>query len=87
MTGVADMVAYNRYLRLVLHARRRNAGPDVLGGMHGQALHAKHPAIPMGVSEYGAGSGLTQFSDDPDVRLRRHRRAGRRPEEYGSPRP
>ncbi len=62
MTGVADLVAYNRYPGWYY-----NKGPGagkVLGGML-DMHHAKNPTVPLGVSEYGAGSGLTQFSDDP----------------------
>ncbi|MCB2076849.1 MAG: beta-galactosidase [Novosphingobium sp.] len=62
MTGVADMVAYNRYPGWY-YMPGPGAG-QVLGGMMDK-LHVKHPTIPMGISEYGAGSGLTQFSDDP----------------------
>ncbi|MEZ5743711.1 MAG: glycoside hydrolase family 2 TIM barrel-domain containing protein [Sphingomonadaceae bacterium] len=62
MTGVADLVAYNRYPGWYY-----NKGPGagrVLGGML-DMHHAKNPTVPIGVSEYGAGAGLSQFSDDP----------------------
>ena len=80
LTGVADLVAYNRYPGWYFY--KSPAAGQVLGGMM-DALHAKHPAVPMGVSEYGAGSGLTQFSDDP--RSGFVASAGRpQPEEYGA---
>jgi len=62
MTGVTDMVAYNRYFGWY-YMQGPNAGRILAGSM--DQLHAKHPDIPMGISEYGAGSGLTQFSEDP----------------------
>jgi beta-galactosidase len=80
MTGVADMIAYNRYPGWY-YMKGPGAG-KVLGGMM-DALHARHPTIPIGISEYGAGSGLTQFSDDPTTGYVSS--AGRpQPEEYGT---
>ena len=80
MTGVADLIAYNRYPGWYFFQ-----GPQagrVLGGMM-DALHRSHPEIPIGISEYGAGSGLTQFSDDPVSGYVAF--AGRpQPEEYGA---
>jgi beta-galactosidase len=62
MTGVADLIAYNRYFGWY-YLPGPMAGQALGGAM--DKLHAKHPTVPMGISEYGAGSGLAQFSDDP----------------------
>ena len=80
LTGVADLVAYNRYPGWYYVP-----GAMAARGLAGMldALHAKHPEIPIGVSEYGAGSGLTQFSDDPSSGYVAF--AGRpQPEEYAA---
>ncbi len=62
LTGVADLIGYNRYPGWY-YLQGAMAG-RALGGMM-DSLHAKHPSLPIGVSEYGAGSGIAQFSDDP----------------------
>jgi beta-galactosidase len=62
MTGVADMIAYNRYPGWYY---LKGPGADQALGAMMDKLHDRHPAIPIGISEYGAGSGLTQFSDNP----------------------
>jgi beta-galactosidase len=58
LAGTTDLIGYNRY------------NGWYYGGMHDigptlDALHAKHPSLPMSVSEYGAGGGVSQHSDDP----------------------
>lgn len=57
IVGIADTVGYNRYFGWY-------AGqlPD-FGRMLDEA-HARHPLLPIAVSEYGAGAALTQHSDD-----------------------
>jgi len=62
MTGVADLVGYNRYPGWYFF-QTPQAGL-VLGGML-DSLHAKNPAVPVSVSEYGAGGAISQHSDDP----------------------
>jgi beta-galactosidase len=58
IVGVTDTVGYNRYF-------------GWYGGTFGDfgpmldAAHARHPRLPLAVSEYGAGAALTQHSDDP----------------------
>ena len=58
IVGIADTVGYNRYLGW--YAGRF----DDFGAMLDEA-HARHPALPIAVSEYGAGAALTQHTDDP----------------------
>jgi beta-galactosidase len=55
--GIADTLGYNRYFGWYA------GGFDDLGPML-DAAHAKHPALPLAVSEYGAGGALSQHSDD-----------------------
>jgi beta-galactosidase len=58
IVGIADTVGYNRYFGWYT-GHFSDFGP-----MLDQA-HARHPLLPMSVSEYGAGAALTQHSDDP----------------------
>jgi beta-galactosidase len=58
IVGIADAVGYNRYFGWY---RGRF---DDFGAMLDEA-HARHPALPIAVSEYGAGAALTQHTDDP----------------------
>lgn len=58
LAGISDLMGYNRYYGWY-YGRPQDLGP------HLDALHAKHPDIPISVSEYGAGAALTQHSDDP----------------------
>jgi beta-galactosidase len=58
IVGIADTVGYNRYFGW--YAGRF----DDFGPMLDEA-HARHPALPIAVSEYGAGAALTQHTDDP----------------------
>ena len=58
IVGIADTVGYNRYFGWYLGRL------DDLGPMLDQA-HSRHPALPIAVSEYGAGGALTQHTDDP----------------------
>jgi beta-galactosidase len=57
IVGVADSVGYNRYFGWY-------AGTFADFGVMLDAAHALRPALPIAVSEYGAGAALTQHSDD-----------------------
>lgn len=59
LAGIADLMGYNRYFGWY-YGQPADLGP------HLDALHAKHPRVPISLSEYGAGAALTQPSDDPD---------------------
>jgi beta-galactosidase len=58
IVGMADTVGYNRYFGWY------NGSVADFGPMLDDA-HARHPELPIAVSEYGAGAALTQHSDDP----------------------
>jgi beta-galactosidase len=58
LVGIADTVGYNRYFGWYT-GEFSGLGPML------DAAHARHPSLPMAVSEYGAGAALTQHSDDP----------------------
>jgi len=58
IVGITDTAGYNRYFGWY------TGRPDDLGPMLDQA-HSRHPALPIAVSEYGAGGALTQHTDDP----------------------
>ena len=58
IVGITDTVGYNRYFGWY------TGRLDELGSMLDQA-HLRHPALPIAVSEYGAGGSLTQHTDDP----------------------
>jgi beta-galactosidase len=55
--GIADTVGYNRYFGWY------TGRLDDFGAMLDEA-HSRHPALPIAVSEYGAGAALTQHTDD-----------------------
>lgn len=57
LAGTTDVMGYNRYYGWYYDA------PAKLGKMLDH-FHAKHPTVPLSVSEYGAGGALTQHSDD-----------------------
>lgn len=61
LAGTADLIGYNRYYGWYypepLKARAQIG--DKL-----DTLHAKHPGLPISLSEYGAGGATTQHSDD-----------------------
>jgi beta-galactosidase len=59
IVGVADVVGYNRYFGWY-------SGKFSDFGAMLDAAHARHPRLPIAVSEYGAGAALTQHSDDPE---------------------
>lgn len=80
MTGVADLIGYNRYVGWYM-LKNAMAG-KILGGMMDK-FHARHPTVPISISEYGAGGAITQHSDDPTSGYVAS--AGRpQPEEYES---
>jgi beta-galactosidase len=58
IVGIADTIGYNRYFGWY------TGELDDFGAMLDQA-HARHPALPIAVSEYGAGAALSQHTDDP----------------------
>lgn len=58
LAGIADLIGYNRYFGWY-YGKTDDLGP------HLDALHAKHPAIPISVSEFGAGGALSQHTDNP----------------------
>ena len=58
IVGVTDVVGYNRYFGWYV-------GKFSDFGVMLDAAHARHPKLPLSISEYGAGAALTQHSDDP----------------------
>ncbi|MFN4096791.1 MAG: glycoside hydrolase family 2 TIM barrel-domain containing protein, partial [Sphingomonas sp.] len=58
-TGHADLVGYNRYFGWY-YGQPKDLGP------HLDAMHARHPTVPISVSEYGAGGATSQHSDNPE---------------------
>jgi beta-galactosidase len=59
LAGHADLMGYNRYFGWY-YGEVDDLGP------HLDRLHARHPAIPISVSEYGAGGALSQHTDNPE---------------------
>ena len=59
LSGSSDLMGYNRYFGWY-YGKVGDLGP------HMDALHAKHPSIPISVSEYGAGGALSQHTDNPE---------------------
>jgi beta-galactosidase len=59
IVGVTDVVGYNRYFGWY-------TGKFSDFGVMLDAAHARHPRLPLAISEYGAGAALTQHSDDPE---------------------
>ncbi len=57
LAGTTDVMGYNRYYGWYYDA------PAKMGEMMDH-FHALHPALPMSVSEYGAGGALSQHSDN-----------------------
>jgi beta-galactosidase len=80
LAGTTDIIGYNRY-----YGWYYTAAPDIekTVGTEFDKLHAKHPNLPLSISEYGAGGALSQHSDNvfaasSQSNLRAH------PEEYQS---
>ncbi|HEY0799810.1 MAG TPA: malectin domain-containing carbohydrate-binding protein, partial [Steroidobacteraceae bacterium] len=59
IVGIADVVGYNRYFGWY-------TGQFADFGVMLDEAHARHPQLPISVSEYGAGAALTQHSDDAE---------------------
>jgi beta-galactosidase len=57
LAETTDVMGYNRYYGWYYDA------PAKIGAMMDH-FHAKHPKLPLSVSEYGAGGALTQHSDN-----------------------
>ena len=58
LAGTTDLIGYNRYAGWY-YSRVAQIGPSL------DQFHARHPTVPLSVSEYGAGGAFTQHSDDP----------------------
>jgi beta-galactosidase len=58
IVGLTETIGYNRYYGWY-YGHVQDFGPFL------DRAHLRHPSLPMAVSEYGAGAGLTQHSDDP----------------------
>lgn len=58
LVGYTDLIGYNRYFGWY-YGGFGDMGPFL------DKFHAKHPKLPMSVSEYGAGAALSQHSDNP----------------------
>ena len=56
--GVTDLVGYNRYFGWY-------DGKFSDFGSFLDEAHARHPKLPLSISEYGAGAALTQHSENP----------------------
>ena len=59
LAGHSELMGYNRYFGWY-YGNTADFGP------HLDLLHARHPTIPISVSEYGAGAALSQHSDNPE---------------------
>lgn len=58
LAGTTDLIGYNRYFGWYY------GKPSGLGAAL-DTFHQRHPQLPIGVSEYGAGAALTQHTDNP----------------------
>lgn len=76
LTGISDLMGYNRYYGWYYR--------DIADlGPHLDRMHARYPAIPISVSEYGAGGALSQHVEDGSAHKIAH--ASRmHPEEFQS---
>jgi beta-galactosidase len=59
LAGTADLIGYNRYYGWY-YKKPADLGPTL------DKFHAKHPDLPISVSEYGAGGALSQHTDNPE---------------------
>ncbi len=76
LSGISDLMGYNRYYGWY-YREVADLGP------HLDRMHARYPAIPISVSEYGAGGALSQHVEDGGAHKIVH--AGRmHPEEFQS---
>lgn len=61
LAGTADLIGYNRYYGWY-YPQPRKAREQL--GAQLDILHAKHPKLPISLSEYGAGGATSQHSDN-----------------------
>jgi beta-galactosidase len=61
LAGTADLIGYNRYYGWY-YADPLKARAQL--GAQMDKFHAKHPGLPISISEYGGGGAITQHSDD-----------------------
>jgi beta-galactosidase len=59
VVGITDVVGYNYYFGWY-------SGTFADLGTRLDESHARHPSLPIAISEYGAGAALTQHTDDPN---------------------
>ena len=57
LAGTTDIIGYNRYYGWYY------GKPSGFGAVL-DTLHQRHPQLPLGISEYGAGAALTQHTDN-----------------------
>jgi beta-galactosidase len=80
LAGAADMIGYNRYYGWY-YPQPLKAAEQLAAQM--DKFHAKHPTLPISISEYGAGGATGQHSDNPTTGF--VNATGRpQPEEYES---
>lgn len=61
LAGTTDLIGYNRYYGWY-YPQPQKAREQL--GAQLDHFHAKHPGLPMSLSEYGAGGAITQHSDN-----------------------
>ncbi|MET0365547.1 MAG: glycoside hydrolase family 2 TIM barrel-domain containing protein, partial [Sphingobium sp.] len=61
LAGTADLIGYNRYYGWY-YPEPFKAGQHL--GAQMDKFHAKHPTLPISISEYGAGGAVSQHSDN-----------------------
>ncbi|WP_254514625.1 glycoside hydrolase family 2 TIM barrel-domain containing protein [Novosphingobium sp. G106] len=61
LAGTADLIGYNRYFGWYM-PQPLKARPQL--GAQMDRFHAKHPMLPISISEYGAGGATSQHSDN-----------------------
>ena len=59
LARTTDVIGYNRYYGWYI-GKPADVGSAI------DTLHAKHPSLPLSISEYGAGAALSQHSDNPE---------------------
>lgn len=62
LAGAADLIGYNRYYGWY-YPQPLKAAEQLAAQM--DKFHAKHPTLPLSISEYGAGGAISQHSDNP----------------------
>lgn len=61
LAGTADLIGYNRYFGWYMPQPLK--AREQLGAQMDK-FHAKHPTLPISISEYGAGGAVSQHSDN-----------------------